>query len=327
MITLHEFGHYLFARIFKVAITEFSIGMGPKLFSRVSKKTEIRYSVRLLPIGGYVAMVGEDEESENVNALCNKPVWQRIIVTFAGSFFNLLSGIILVLLVVVNMSALPTNQIDMFTENAVSSEYGLMEGDKITAINGESTPTGRNVAYEIGHSGVEPVDVTVIRNGEEKVISGVNFGQMTEDGVAFGLMDFYVEPEAKSFGNVVRHTFYNSVLTVKMIWESLIDLVTGKYGMEAVSGPVGVTTAIGDAAKQGAGSLLYICAVIAVNLGIFNLLPLPALDGGRIFFMLIELVRGKPVSRKYEGLVHFAGIVILLTFMLIITFKDILGLF
>ena len=112
-----------------------------------------------------------------------------------------------------------------------------------------------------------------------------------------------------------------------MIWESLVDLVSGKYGVEAVSGPVGVTTALGDAAKQGADSLLYLCSVIAMNLGVFNLLPLPALDGGRIFFMLIELVRGKPVDRKYECMIHFAGIVLLLGFMILITFKDIIGLF
>lgn len=272
-------------------------------------------------------MVGEDDESEDENALCNKPVWQRMIITAAGSFFNILSGVILVLAVILLSKGLGSREIAQFDENAVSPKYGLEVGDIVVAIGNDSTPTVRNVAYEIGHNGANPVDVTVIRDGKEIVVEDVCFGTEVAEGVTFGVMDFYVQPEEKTFSSVVSHTFHTSVLTVKMIWESLLDLVTGKYGVEAVSGPVGVTTAIGDAAKQGSQSLLYLCSVIAMNLGVFNMLPLPALDGGRVFFQLIELVRGKPINRKYEGMIHFAGIVLLLALMLLITFKDIVGLF
>lgn len=327
MITLHEFGHYLFARIFHVDIKEFSIGMGPQIFSRISPKTNIKYSLRILPIGGYVSMTGEDEESDNENALCNKPVWQRIIITSAGAIFNILSGVILAFIVIISSGALGSCTVAEFDDNAVSSQYGLAVGDSIVAVGNDKTPIWRNVVYEIGHNGGKPVDITVIRNGEKVVIPDVQFGTETEEGVTFGMVDFYVKREAFIFPNVIKHTFHTSVLTVKMIWESLIDLITGRYGMEAVSGPVGVTTALGDAAKQGIGNLLYLCSVIAMNLGVFNLLPIPALDGGRLFFQLIELIRGKPINPKYEGMVHFAGIVLLLTFTLFITLKDIIGLF
>lgn len=319
-------GHYIFARIFKVEIKEFSIGMGPKLISRRSKKTNIVYSLRMLPIGGYVSMVGEDEESDNPNALCNKVVWQRMIITAAGSFVNVVMGILLMLAMILVSSALGSTVIGEFNDNAVSSEHGLMVDDKIVAINDVPTPIWNNVIYEIGREGTSPVDVTVLRNSKEIVLEGVEFGVETEGGIQYGNIDFKVKREDKNIVNVIKHTFYGSVLTVKMIWQSLADLISGKYGLDAVSGPIGVTTTIGDAAKQGARSFLYLCSVIAMNLGIFNLLPLPALDGGRLFFQFFELLRGKPINRKYEGMIHFAGIVLLMLLMVVITYKDILKL-
>lgn len=300
--------------------------MGPKIASWISKKTNIRYSLRLLPIGGYVSMEGEDEESGNPNAFCNKPVWQRMIITAAGSFSNLITGVILTLAVVLLADAIGSTTIAEFNENAVSSGYGLQVGDEIIAVDGSATHTSQALIYEIGHTAGEPCDITLIRNSKEIVVEDVRFGEEQSEGIVFGMADFKVYRAEKSFGNILKHTFHNSCLTVKMIWESLLDLVTGRYGMDAVSGPVGVTTTIGDAARSGLSSLLYLCAVIAMNLGIFNLLPLPALDGGRLLFQLIELVRGRPINRKYEGMVHFAGIVILLAFMLIVTYKDILKL-
>ena len=220
---------------------------------------------------------------------------------------------------------MPTKENDP-CENAVSCDYGLSVGDKIVAIGNDRTPTWRNVVYEIGHLGADPADVTVIRDGEKIVLENVNFGEEEAEGVTFGVIDFLVAREDKTPFNIIRHTWHSSTLTVKMIWESLIDLITGKYGFEAMSGPVGVTTVIGDAAKQGIGSLMYLSAVLAMNLGVFNLLPVPALDGGRLFFQLIELVRGKPIPPKYEGMIHFAGIVLLMALMVAVTYKDVIKL-
>lgn len=326
LVLLHELGHYLFARLFKVEIKEFSIGMGPKIFSKISAKTNIKYSLRLLPIGGYVAMVGEDEESDSPDALCNKPLWQRMIITVAGSLSNLIVGFILMFAVVITSSVLGSTTIAEFNEDAVSKNYGLQIDDKIIAVGDDKTPTWRNLVYEIGHCGGESVDLTVIRDDKEVVLKSVQFGQEESEGIVFGSIDFKVYRSEKNFVNVMKESFYSCGLTVKMIWESLIDLISGKYGMDAMSGPVGVTNSIGDAAKQGTNSLMYLCSVIAVNLGIFNLLPIPALDGGRLFFQLVELVRGRPVSPKFEGLVHFIGIVILMLIMVIITYKDIIKL-
>lgn len=323
---LHELGHYLFARLFSVDIKEFSVGMGPKIFSWVSTKTDIKYSVRLLPIGGFVSMVGEDEASDNPNALCNKPVWQRMIITAAGSISNILTGVILVLIMTATAPAIGSTVIAEFDDNAVSPDYGLIAGDEIVRVGDKKTPIWNNVTYEIGRNGVEPIDITVIRDGKEEVLHDVTFGVETEEGVSFGSIDFKVYRAEKSIGNIIKHTYNASVLTVRMIWDSIGDLISGRYGMESVSGPVGVATTIGDAARAGIHNLLYLSSIIAMNLGIFNLLPLPALDGGRLFFQLIELVRGRPVDPEYEGRIHFAGIVLLMLLMVVITYKDILKL-
>ncbi|MBR6514233.1 MAG: site-2 protease family protein [Clostridia bacterium] len=326
MILLHELGHYLFARLFKVGIKEFAVGMGPKILSGVSKKTGIRYSLRLLPIGGFVTMLGEDEVSDSPDALCNKPVLQRIVICAAGSAFNIITGVVLVFAVIMLSPALGSNVIAEFTENAVSCDYGLVAGDRVVAIGSDRTPTLRNIVYEIGHLGDEAADITVIRDGERKVLEDVRFGQEENDGVSFGVMDFKVKTEEKNILTVIKHSFYTSVLTVKMIWESLIDLITGRYGFDALSGPVGVTTTVGNAAKQGIDSLLYLSSVLAMNLGVFNLLPIPALDGGRLFFQLVELIFRKSIPQRLEGMVHFAGIVLLMILMLIVTYQDIIKL-
>ena len=272
-------------------------------------------------------MVGEDEDSDDERALCKKPVWQRIIITAAGSIMNLLLGIILTFAMVVSSVAIGGTTVAVFDENAISSQSGLAVGDEIVSIDGAHTAISTQVVYETSRATNGPVDINVIRNGERLVIENVTFGQQTEEGIAFGICDFKIKSEQKTVTNILKHTLYSSKLNIKMIWQSLGDLITGKYGVEAVSGPVGVPSTITTVAKENTVSLLYLCSIIAMNLGIFNLLPVPALDGGRIFFLLIELIFRRPVSRKIEGKIHFIGIVILLGFMVIITFKDIINLF
>lgn len=300
--------------------------MGPKILSRTSKKTGIVYSLRLFPIGGFVSMVGEDDDSDDERALCKKPVWQRMIITAAGSFMNLILGIILSFAMILSSPVIGGTTISKFNDNAVSEKSGLWVGDTIISIDGAATNISTQVVYEIGRCTEGPVDITVIRNDEKITIKDVSFGIETEEGIAFGICDFKIYPESKSVGNVLKHSWHTSMLSVKMIWQSLGDLITGKYGMEAVSGPVGVTSTITTAAKESTMSLLYLCSIIAMNLGIFNLLPVPALDGGRLFFQFFELIFRRPLSRKIEAYIHMAGIVVLLTFMVLITFKDIIKL-
>ncbi len=330
LIMIHELGHFLTARLFGITVHEFSVGMGPKILQKKSKKTGIAYSLRLLPIGGYVSMEGEDTESEDNNAFYKKPVWQRIIVTSAGALTNILLGVLVMMLLVGFQKNLLSNQVGAFAYNDEGVCYaergGLAIGDVITHVEGTRVHIGNETLYEIMRKGQEPIDITVQRGGETVVLRDVQFGQMTDSGVVFGVMDFRVYAEEPTFDNILKHGFFRSVSTVKMIWESLYDLITGRYGMEAVSGPIGVTQALGEAAKSGVADLVYLAVVISMNLGVMNLLPLPALDGGRLLFQFIELVTRKPVPTKIEGYVHFAGLVLLMILMVIICVKDVITL-
>ncbi|MBQ8351806.1 MAG: site-2 protease family protein [Clostridia bacterium] len=334
LILIHELGHYIAARIFHVKIYEFSIGMGPKMLTYTSKKTGIKYSIGVFLFGGYVSMAGEDEESDDPDALPKKPAWQRFIITAAGATMNLLLGFLLILAIVIASANLPSNTIAQYPDDAwfekneltSSAEYGLQAGDTILAINGTRVHTGFDMNYEITHDGAEDCAVTVLRDGKELTLT-VRFPSSVTDGVAFGITDFYTGVDEKNIGNVLRHTFYRSTTTVKMIWESVVDLFRGRYGMEAVSGPVGVAGAISQAAARDLWQTVMLMAVISINLGLFNLFPIPALDGGRLVFILFEMIFRRPVPAKYEGLVHFIGFVLLMGLMVLVLFKDIITLF
>ncbi len=327
LIFIHEFGHYTAARIFRVTINEFAIGMGPKLLSRVSPKTGIRYSLRALPIGGYVAMVGEDEESDDPGALCAKPVWQRIIITAAGAAMNLLVGFLVMTILVSFSSALGGTVVADFFEGATSPDYGLQVEDRIVKIDDTRVHTATDLVYTIMHDARGSVDVTVERDGQTVVLQDVQFPNFSEAGHVYGDRDFYVYAVEKTPLTVAHQAFWQSANTVQMIWDSLYDLVFGEYTVEDLSGPVGVTQAITEAAEQGSYNFGFMFVFISVNLGIFNLLPLPALDGGRLFFQLIELIFRRPVNRNLEGYIHFAGIMLLMLLMVFVTFQDISKIF
>ena len=361
LVMIHELGHFLVARLFGVGIREFSIGMGPKLFSWKGKKKwgepdpekeeplvppvsfdpgdpvsepedyRTTYSLRLLPIGGYVSMVGEDEENEHPAAFGQKNVWKRIAVVVAGAFMNILLGFLLMLVLVVSTRddsgvILASNVVAEFREEATSNQW-LEVGDVITHVNGTRVHTGNEVIYEIMYRGYDTLNLTVEREGRVLELRGVTFPQFEEEGITFGLYDFAVAREQASFGAVIKHTFFRSCSTVKMIFDQLADLLTGRFGLNAVSGPIGITEEMGNAAKDGFGTFLYLVIVITINLGVFNLLPIPALDGGRLLFLLIEAITRRPVNPKIEGYIHFAGLMILLGIMLLVACKDIAGLF
>lgn len=328
LILVHEGGHYAMARLFRVKINEFAIGMGPKLLSRTSKKTGIAYSLRVFPIGGFVSMAGEDEESDDVNALNRKPVWQRMVITVAGATLNIVLGILLMTAMVLSAKSLTTTTVFRFSEEvSVSNKDGLQVGDTVTAVNGTRVYVYYDLAYHIMRDGTEPVELTVRRDGKTVVLHDVTFPTTTESGMNYGIVDFVPTAEGKNLGTVLKHTWRQTLTSVRMIWESLLDLVTGRAGLDQVSGPVGVTEAIGEAAKTGAYNFFYMTALISLNLGLFNLLPIPALDGGRLVFQLIEFIRRKPINPEWEGYIHFAGLAILMLLMIVITFKDIIGLF
>lgn len=326
MIFIHEAGHFFTARACGITVKEFAIGMGPKLFSWTSKKHGTQHSLRLLPIGGYVSMEGEDDDSEDENAFCNKPVWKRMLVVAAGPFMNIILGILLTLVVVLAQGPIGSTVIAQFNDNAVSNEK-LAVGDEIVKIDGTFVFTGNEVMYEIMNQGYEPIDVVVKRDGEKITLEDVSFGILTEEGIAFGNMDFKVKAEDKNIGNVLKQTVTRSVSTVKMVYDSIIGMLSGRFGLDAVSGPVGVAQTVGDAAKTDFVGFLYIGAILTINLGVFNFIPFPALDGGRFLLLCVEAIRRKPIDKKIEGYINFAGLIILFGFMIFITCKDIFNLF
>ena len=368
LIFIHEFGHYIFARIFKVKINEFSIGMGPKLVWYDSKKTGIRYALSAIPFGGYVAMEGEnggmeasvqseenlEKNEENIDTASTavddkkecgtegsepekrcgtepfdkKPAWQRLIITVAGAAVNILAGFIAMIVFTAMVNIGSTTVYDFpETEYEISSaDSGLMAGDTITKIDGKRIRIADDLSYEIMRRGYEPVDVTVVRDGKEIVLHDVVFPTASESGQTFGMMDFRVYGLEKGIFKVLKYSFHKTILMVRMCWESLFDLITGRYTIAAVSGPVGISEAIGTAAKAGGLNLLYITTLISINLGVMNLMPIPALDGGRMVCLIAELITKKRIPAKIENTINAVGLAILLGFSAFIMIKDVVQL-
>lgn len=325
LIVIHEFGHFIAAKLMGVRVNEFALGMGPKLIKW--GKRETKYSINLLPIGGYCAMEGEDESSGDERAFCNKKPWRRFLIVVMGAVFNLILGLILVAITLIPQERFTTTTVAEFREDAVSVQHGLQAGDEIIEVDGRTIFTTYDLSYAFSNVDDGAIDITVIRNGEEVELKNVKFASEEIEGMNYLTVDFAVFGEEKTFTSFISHTFDTAISYCAVVYRSLIDLITGRYGISAMSGPVGVTAAIGSIAKQSLMSLIPIMALITINLGLFNLLPLPALDGGRLIFIVYEMLFRKPIPQKYEAVVHAVGMILLLTFMALITFKDIYVLF
>ncbi|MBQ6885287.1 MAG: site-2 protease family protein [Clostridia bacterium] len=321
LIVIHEFGHFIAAKLLGVRVNEFALGMGPKLLKW--GKGETQYSINLLPIGGYCAMEGEDESSGDARAFCNKKPWRRFLIVVMGAVFNLILGLILVGITLIPQERFTTTTVDSFRENAVSVQYGLQEGDKITHVDGRKIFTTYDLSYAFSNVDDGMIDITVKRNGKKVELKDVKFANEEFDGISYLTVDFYVVGREKTFTSFISQTFDTAISNCAVVYRSLIDLIAGRYGISAMSGPVGVTAAIGSVAKQSLIDIIPIMALITINLGLFNLLPLPALDGGRLVFILFEMIFRKPVPQKYEAIVHAVGMILLLALMAVISFKDI----
>lgn len=346
LIFIHELGHYVAARIFHVRVFEFAIGMGPKLIWFESKKTGIVYALRMIPFGGFVSMEGELAEDANaaealrdmpeplrdprLGALATKPAWQRLIVHAAGALQNLLFGFLICIILTCTMTAGGT-QIGEFRpvkgETRTSEEQGLMVGDEVIKVGKRHVYIAEQLYYEIVHQGGtdEALTLTVRRDGEIRTFD-ITFPTQKENGETFGVIDFVPYAVRKDFGTVVSQSFHRAGYLVRMVWDSIIDLVTGRYSFRAVSGPIGTAGVISNAAKSGFNTLLLLTALISVNLGIFNLLPLPALDGGHIFYTLIELITRRRLPAKVVGIIDAVGMFLLFGLMIVVTVKDIITL-
>lgn len=323
IIFIHELGHFSVAKACGALVHEFSLGMGPTLLKKTVGETT--YALRLLPIGGFVAVEGEDEDSDNERAINRKPIWQRILFVSAGAFMNVLLGFILMVVLVANQELVSTTIVAQFSEGASSSQV-LQVGDEILKVNGEAVTIGNDIVFEFVSIGAEPIDLTIRRDGEILELKSVPFPQETVDGITVATMDFMVYGREKTVLGTLKEAWHMTTGVVEQVWDSFFKLITGQYKIQQLSGPVGVSSAIGEAAAMGPENLLMMVAFITINIGVFNLIPLPALDGGRLFFLLIELIRGKPIPAKYEGYIHAAGLFLLLGLMVVVAFNDIVKL-
>ncbi len=337
IILLHEFGHFIAAKACGIYVKEFAFGMGPVILRKKGKETD--YVIRALPIGGSCSFEGEDGGYEdgdiesNPRAFNRKPVWQRMIVILAGPLMNLILGYIVVIISLCASEAMASTTIAQFREQSVSSSY-LMENDEILSVDGLPIFSVSDVSYKLQSSdrknqnGNLVFDFVVRRNGEKITIKDVEFMTITnEDGSTGIYFDFAVYRLEKNFGNVIKESFRESLSTARLIIMTLIDMMRGKYGLNDMSGPIGVGTVISEAVRKYTfADFMSIVSLITINVGVFNLLPIPALDGARFVFLLIELIRRKPVKPEVEGMVHFVGFALLMLLMIVITFNDVIKL-
>lgn len=327
LIFVHEFGHFIAAKLSDIKVLEFSIGMGPKLFS--FKRGETKYSLRLLPIGGYCALEGENSASDDERAFINKSPLKRLFVLVSGAFMNILLGFVLLLIITSTMTQIPSTQIASVMEGSAAYEAGIKEGDIITEVNSVSTPIYKSLRFELSDIGKAETEFTIKRDGEKIKISA---SPALKDGAyVFGIT---FAPEDNNFFTTIKQSFHETFFYSRVIIETFFDLLRGRLGVEQMSGPIGIVSEIGasvtEAAKTGyVGfmNLLLLAVLLTVNLGVFNLLPIPALDGGRILFVVIELIRRKPLPPEKEGLVHTIGLIALLLFSVFIAYMDIIKFF
>lgn len=323
-ITVHELGHFLVAKWSNIKVNEFSIGMGPSLFH--FGKGETKYSLRLLPIGGYVSMEGENENSDDGRSFSKAPIHKRMAVILAGAFVNLVVGFIMVGTIVGMSGGVATTTVNSLA-NDVPDFYAIHPGDKITAINGYKPLCIGDFQFELSRVPYDKaINLTVDRDGSTVELNNVGYDRQVEDQRVRAL-GITLEKEPLNIGNFFTSTFGNGFFYAKLIWTSLGDLLTGAVNWTQLSGPVGVVQAVGQARANGAASVIGLFAFLSINVGIFNLLPFPALDGGQFIFLLIELIFRKPVKKEVQQYINITGLALVFLLFIIITVKDVSMLF
>ena len=316
LIFVHELGHFIVAKACGVKVNEFSIGMGPAIFKK--QKGETLYAARIFPIGGFCAMEGEDEDSDDERAFNNQPAWQRALVLAAGSFMNLLTAVVLMIIISFAVGQ-ATTTISEVMDGSPAYEAGFERGDRIVAVDGRQTEDWNGVIALIGGSKEKTADITVEREGREITLNS----KLVYDEEA-GRNKIGITPEAEhklvgSFTAGVKNTWNMTV----MMYDILKQLFTGGVSVKELSGPVGIVYAVNESAKAGVIYVVYLAALLSLNLAVMNMLPLPALDGGRLIFLAIRKITGRRVTDEMEGRVHFIGIVLLMLLMVYVTWNDI----
>lgn len=326
IIIVHELGHFLIAKKNGIQVDEFCIGLGPTIIGK--QVGETFYSVKLLPFGG-ACMMGEDEERSEANAFNNKSVWARMAVIFGGPFFNFILAFVLSL-IVVGMSGVDLPKIDSVQKNSPAAKAGIHAGDVMVGVDGKSIHNYREFSYYmfLDYDG-GTIPITVERNGNEKTLNVQPILNKEKQQYLIGI----TWPGYQKVGplKTIEYSMREVGLQIKITLKSVKMLVTQKLGMKDLSGPVGIVKTVGDQYNEAAAygfravflTMMSMAILISANLGVMNLLPLPALDGGRLLFLIIEAIRGKAVPQKIEAAVHTVGLSLLMLLMVFVMYQDI----
>lgn len=337
LILAHEFGHFITAKLSGVKVNEFSLFMGPAIWKK--QKGETLYALRCIPLGGYCAMEGEDGDSDDDRAFSKAKVWKRIVILVAGATMNFILGF-LMMLFFVSISAqgtLPKSTVTKIEEGRPFAQQ-IQVGDELYKIDGRKVLVRGYETYLLDRNPQGIHDIVVIRNGEKVLLENVEMKRdlVAEDGsVLYGFSIGGYEDE--TLGTVLSYTWRQSINVGRLVWMSLGDLISGRESVKNISGIVGVVDIVAEAGTQsetvglGLLNVLYFFAVISINLGVMNLLPIPALDGGRVVCLLVttgaEKILGRKIDPKYEGYLNGFFLVLLMGLMLLVTFKDVWNLF
>ena len=340
LIAVHELGHFLAAKACGVPVHEFSIGMGPAIWQKETEET--KYSLRILPIGGFCAMEGEEEDSDNPKALNNQNFWNKLLIYAAGSVMNFLTGLLILVVLFSGAKAFYTAEItDIAEGSSLSVPGGLQVGDLILSIDGEKVYNRGNVTLLLDLNTDGTYDFVVRRGGEKVTVRDLKLERKTfsdsQGGtyVGFGFTMGGIE-EVNFFGRL-RYSWLSALDFVRTVRLSLEMIFTGQAGVGDLSGPVGIVNTMTEVGQQSATvreaveNIAYIAALIAVNLSVMNLLPIPALDGGKIFFLMVNqlslLLFKKQIPAKFENYIHVAGFILLMLLMAVVMFQDVWKLF
>ena len=331
LIAVHELGHFTAAKLSGVKVLEFSIGMGPAIFKK--QKGETLYALRCIPFGGFCAMEGEDGGSDDPRSFANQRVWKRLVILVAGSFMNFLTGFLIVLILFSSAAAFRAPVIEKFMDGCpYESADGLQAGDRFLRIDGKAVRQYYDVGELLSRGGEEH-DLVLLRDGRRVRLENYPIVPVSYEGQEQKMYGFYFGLDEPTAVNKLRYSWATTMEFVDMVWDALRQLVSGMVSVNDLSGPVGIVDLMAETGEQaesvsdGLYSIFYLGAFIAVNLAVMNMLPIPALDGGRVFFLLvtavIEAVARKKLNPKYEGYVHAAGMILLLGLMAYIMFHDI----
>ncbi len=344
IILIHEWGHFIVARKSGVFVEEFAIGMGLKLWGK--EKNGTLYSIRLFPLGGYCKMKDEDTSSNDPDSFSNATMPKKFAIIFAGAFMNFILALA-IFIGIAFFSGSATTTVREVSEGSPAQQSGIQKGDIIYKVDGKTIRSFEDLTFKFARLTPDTnrtFDITVKRNGEKlnfnlKPYFDENTGRyligiapLLKNGILAKNIDGI---EKNTFFGTIRDGYLNMIFTIKVTIIGVVELFTGQIGFEQMMGPIGITPVIDsqyeNAMKVSIGAtiltMLNIMALLSANIGVFNLLPIPALDGGRIVFLAIEAIRGKPISPEREGMVHFIGFVLLMGFGIFIAFKDLISIF